>query len=261
MTKNQLLTLFILIAGQLFFSCKSYKYHLMFQLKEDADLSWLSSDIDVLEKQYIIQPNDLLDLRVHTNKGERIIDPNFELQKDFNQNTNQQYRPQFQVFNDGRAKFPMIDTVKIAGMNLLEAQQYLESKYNQFYHDAFVTLDYLNKRIIVLGAPGGKVIPLENENISVIEAIALAGGIDQGGKAHNIRLIRGDLHHPEVFLIDLSTIEGTRLSMTSALPGDIIYVEPTRKIITEGVNDFIPVFSLLLSTLTLIVLIESINNP
>lgn len=232
----------------------------MFKLKEDADLSWLSSDVEVLEKQYVIKPNDLLDIRVYTNKGERIIDPNFELQKDVPSNQQQQYRPQFQVFNDGSVKFPMIDTVKIAGMNLREAEQYLTQKYNSFYKDAFVTLEYLNKRVIVLGAPGGKVIPLENENISVIEAIALAGGIDQGGKAHNIRLIRGDLHKPEVFLIDLSTIEGTRLSMTTALPGDIIYVEPTRKIVTEGVNDFMTIFSLLLSTLTLIVLIESIKN-
>jgi polysaccharide export outer membrane protein len=233
----------------------------MFKLKEDADLSWLSSDVQVLEKQYIIKANDLLDIRVYTNKGERIIDPNFELSKDISQNQQQQSRPRFQVFEDGTVKFPMVDTVKIAGMNLREAEQYLSAKYNSFYKDAFVTLEYLNKRVVVLGAPGGKVIPLDNENISVIEAIALAGGIDQGGKAHNIRLIRGDLHKPEVFLIDLSTIEGTRMSMTSALPGDIIYVEPTRKIVTESINDFMTIFSLLLSTLTLIVLIESINNP
>jgi len=252
---------FLLVAGLFLFSCKSYKYHLMFKLDEDQDLAWLSSDIEVLEKQYVIQPNDLLDIRVYTNKGERIIDPNFELQKDINQNQQQQYRPQFQVFGDGSVKFPMIDTVKIAGMNLREAEQYLAMKYNTFYKDAFVTLEYLNKRVVVLGAPGGKVVPLENENTSVIEVIALAGGIDQGGKAHNIRLIRGDLQHPEVFLINLSTIEGMRMSMTSALPGDIIYVEPARKIVTEGINDFMTIFSLLLSTLTLIVLIESINNP
>jgi polysaccharide biosynthesis/export protein len=232
----------------------------MFKLKEDADLSWLSSDVQVLEKQYIIKANDLLDIRVYTNKGERIIDPNFELSKDISQNQQQQSRPRFQVFEDGTVKFPMVDTVKIAGMNLREAEQYLSAKYNSYYKDAFVTLEYLNKRVVVLGAPGGKVIPLENENISVIEAIALAGGIDQGGKAHNIRLIRGDLRKPEVFLIDLSTIEGTRMSMTSALPGDIIYVEPTRKIVTEGINDFMTVFSILISTLTLIVLIESIKN-
>ena len=232
----------------------------MFKLEEEQDLAWLSSDIEVLEKQYVIKPNDLLDLHVYTNNGERIIDPNYELQKDINQNYQQQYRPQFQVFGDGSVKFPMIDTVKIAGLNIREAEQYLSLKYSNFYKDAFVTLKYLNKRVIVLGSPGGKVVPLENENTSIIEVIALAGGIDQRGKAHNIRLIRGDLHNPEVFLIDLSTIEGMRTSMTSVLPGDIVYVEPTRKIFTEGVNDFMTVFSVLVSTLTLITLIVSLNN-
>jgi len=233
----------------------------MFKIEEDQDLAWLSSDIEVLEKQYIIKPNDLLDIRVYTNKGERIIDPNYELQKDINQaQQQQQYRPQFQVFDDGSVKFPMIDTVKIAGMNLREAEQYLSMKYNNFYKDAFVTLEYLNKRVVVLGSPGGKVIPLENENTSIIEVIALAGGIDQSGKAYNIRLIRGDLHHPQVFLIDLSTIEGMRTSMTIALPGDIVYVEPARKIFSEGLKDFMTVFSVLISTLTLVTLIVSLNN-
>ena len=141
-----------------------------------------------------------------------------------------------------------------------EAQEYLEKKYNAYYKDAFIILRYINKRVIVLGAPGGQVIPLQDENISVIEVVALAGGIDREGKAKNIRLIRGDLHEPEVFVIDLSTIEGMRTSMMNALPGDIIYIEPRVKVVTEGTKDFMAVFSILVSTLTLAALIISINN-
>ncbi len=233
----------------------------MFKLDDEQDLAWLSTDITVAEKQYVIQPNDLLDIKVHTNKGERIIDPNYELQKDINQNLQQQQnRPLFQVFENGTVKFPMIDTVKIVGMSIRDAELYLEKKYSSYYKDAFVTLDYQNKRVVVLGAPGGQVIPLESENMSIIEVIALAGGIDQGGKAHNLRLIRGDLHNPQVFLINLSTIEGMRTSMTSALPGDVIYIEPTRKIFTEATSDFMTVFSVLISTATLVALIISLNN-
>jgi protein involved in polysaccharide export with SLBB domain len=136
---------------------------------------------------------------------------------------------QFLVLDDGSVNFPMIGQVKIGGMKLDDAEDYLEEKYNEFYKGSFVRLRYLNKRVIVLGAPGGQVIPLESENISVIEVVALAGGIDEGGKARNLRLIRGDLHTPQVFQIDLSTINGMKASMMDALPGDIIYVEPTQK--------------------------------
>jgi len=232
----------------------------MFKIDEEEDLSYLSSVITVAEKNYIIQSNDLLELRVHTNKGERIIDPNNELQIQQNQNRGEEDKPEFLVLDDGTVKFPMIGNVKIGGMRINEAEEYLEKKYNEFYIDAFVRLKYINKRVIVLGAPGGQVIPLENENTSVLEIIALAGGIDEGGKAHNLRLIRGDLHNPEVFLIDLSTIKGTRTSMMDAMPGDIIYIEPKVKIVTEGARDFMTVFAILVNTVTLVALIINLSN-
>ena len=230
----------------------------MFKIDEEGDLSYLASDITVLEKNYIIQPNDLLELRVYTNKGERIIDPNFELQIQQDQNRREYDNPEFLVLDDGTVKFPMIGQVKIEGMKLNDAEVYLEKKYNEFYKDSFVRLKYLNKRVIVLGAPGGQVIPLESENISVVEVVALAGGIDEGGKAYNLRLIRGDLHNPSVYKIDLSTINGMKASMMDALPGDIIYIEPTRKIATEAARDFMTIFSIFTSTVTLIILVANI---
>jgi polysaccharide biosynthesis/export protein len=253
-------SLFILAAAILIFSCKSYKQHIMFNIDEDEDLSYISSEISVIEKNYIIQPNDLLELRVYTNKGERIIDPNYELQMQQGQIRRETEEPEFRVLDDGTVKFPMIGQVKIVGMKLNDAEIYLQKKYNEYYKDSFVRLKYLNKRVIVLGAPGGLVIPLASENISVIEVVALAGGIDESGKAHNIRLIRGDLHHPEVFMIDLSTIHGMRISMMDALPGDIIYIEPTRKIATEAARDFMTIFSIFVNAVTLAVLIYTLST-
>lgn len=227
---------------------------------EQGDLSFLSSEITVAEKNYIIQPNDLLELNVYTNKGEKIIDPNNELQNNGTQSQRQgeEGSSEFLVLDDGTVKFPLVGIAKIEGLRINEAEQYLEKAYDEFYKDSYVRLKYLNKRIIVLGAPGGQVITLENENTSVIEIVALAGGIDNTGKAHNLRLIRGDLHKPEVFLIDLSTVAGMRTSMMDALPGDIIYIEPKVKIVTEATRDFLTIFSLIASTLTLYVLITNL---
>lgn len=253
-----LYSFFIAVVGLTLFSCKSYKQHIMFKIDEEGDLSYLSSEVTVAEKNYSIQPNDWLELRVYTNNGERIIDPNYELQIQQGQNRRENESPEFLVLDDGSVKFPMIGQVKIGGMKLDDAEDYLEKKYNDFYKGSYVRLRYLNKRVIVLGAPGGQVIPLESENISIIEVVALAGGIDEGGKAHNLRLIRGDLHAPQVFQIDLSTINGMKASMMDALPGDIIYVEPTRKIATEAARDFMTYFSILTSTLTLLVLINNL---
>jgi polysaccharide export outer membrane protein len=238
--------------------CKTYKQHIMFKIDKDEDLSFLSSAITIAEKNYKIQPNDLLEVRVYTNKGERIIDPNYELQQGQGQRSQQNRdQPEFLVLDSGDVKLPMIGMVHLEGMTIEKAEKYLEDLYESYYIDPFVRVKYMNKRVIVLGSPGGLVLPLENESISLIEVIAMAGGIDESGKAHNIRLIRGDLHEPEIFLIDLSTVSGMRHAMLDVRPGDIVYVEPTRKIVTEALRDLAVVMASITSLLTLIVLINN----
>ncbi len=249
-----LATVFINLSG-----CKVYKQHIMFKIDKEEDLSFLSSAISVAEKNYKIQANDLLEVRVYTNKGERIIDPNNELQRDQGMRNQQNTRdePVFLVLDSGAVKLPMIGYVNLGGMTIERAERFLEDQYKLYYIDPFVRIKYMNKRVILLGSPGGQVIPLENESISLIEVIAMAGGIDETGKAHNIRLIRGDLHHPEIFLIDLSTIAGMRQAMLDVRPGDIVYVEPTRKIVTEALRDIAVVMASITSLLTLVVLINN----
>ena len=62
----------------------------MFKVDEEGDLSYLSSEIIVAEKNYVIKPNDRIEVRVYTNKGDQIIDPNNELDIQQNQNNRQQ---------------------------------------------------------------------------------------------------------------------------------------------------------------------------
>jgi hypothetical protein len=51
----------------------------MFQVENDMELAtFAKAEMAALEKTYVIQPLDQLDLRVYTHKGERVIDHNFE---------------------------------------------------------------------------------------------------------------------------------------------------------------------------------------
>src|SRR5690606_141088 len=99
----------------------------------------------------------------------------------------------------------------------------------------------------------GKVIPLTNENTTLVEVIALAGGIDNTGRAHNIRVLRGD----SVMMVDLSTIDGYRKGNHIMEPGDIVYVEPLRKPVIEAARDYGPIIGLITSLATLIVVIST----
>ncbi|MBD2766957.1 polysaccharide biosynthesis/export family protein [Hymenobacter sp. BT664] len=288
------LGLLLLPAMLLFSSCVTTKYYnqrTLFQLTDSKgrqlDSAKLRLAINRSERNYVIQPNDFLEVRLNTNKGERILDPNGELQfgqpggglpsrgtapapttgRGSTRNVGQGAGPasggaDFLVQANGTVVLPLINRVRVSGLTLLEADSVLALRYNEFYKDAFVTTRVTNNRVFVLGAPGGQVISLTNDNMNLLEVLALAGGIDggggnsgnlyrNGGRANNIRIIRGDLKNPRVQQIDLSTLDGMRRANLQIEPNDIIYVEPIRRPLLDALADFGPVLSvasLLLTT-------------
>lgn len=71
---------------------------------------------------------------------------------------------------------------------------------------------------------------LANDETNVLQALATAGGITNDGKAYKIKLLRGELKNPQVFLFDLSTIEGIKERKMTLQSNDIIYVEPVPRV-------------------------------
>jgi polysaccharide export outer membrane protein len=248
---NPLLLLIALITV----SCATYKQNIMFKI--DDDPSVVQQQVATAEQNYVIQRNDLLQLEVYTNKGERIIDPDLELTKDIGvQNTTTRTIPTYLVDINGIAKFPMVGEVKIEGLKIRETEAILQKEYNKYYQDSYVILKYVNKRVIVLGAPGGQVIPLANENMHLVEVLALAKGVNNDAKAQNIRVLRQE----KVFLVDFSTYDGYLKNNIVIEPGDVVYVEPVRRPFFEGVRDYGVLVSLATSISTLVLVILQTNN-
>ena len=272
-----------------FFSCASShvrQQNTLLRLDGTAvDTSRLRRAVNRLERNYVIQPNDYLSVRVYTNDGEKILDPNGELNfgvpggtgtpatrgagRTAGQGQGQATGgSSFLVQSSGIVRLPMINDIRLSGYSLLQADSVLKLRYQQFYIDPFVTTDVTNNRIIVLGAVGGgngQVIPLTNDNMNLLEVLALAGGLDGGavsgagssriGRADNIRLIRGDLKNPRVQVIDLTSFAGMRRANLQVEPNDIIYVEPIRRPFFEALSDAAPLFGLVSSIASLVITI------
>jgi polysaccharide biosynthesis/export protein len=203
----------------------------------------ISEFSDTLKHQeYRIAPNDQLQINVFTNDGEKIIDPVSTTQTI--QNVNSLYLVEF----DGQIKLPIIGRKKISDMTLREAELMLEQEYTAYFNKPFVQLKVTNNRVTIF--PGGQgsqaiIVILDNPNTTLFEALAKAGGI-QDGKAHKIKLIRGDLKKPQVYYIDLSTVEGMTKSDLTLQANDIIYVEPRNKVpqkIIEGITPYLTLLS------------------
>lgn len=257
-------------------SCASTKYYrqrTLFQLTKGADgvvdTARLRRAVNRTSRNYRIQPNDYLNVRVFTNKGERLIDPNGELQFGTpasgstlisrpatgarNTTSAGGTGSDYLVQADGKVRLPIVNEVSLGGLTLLEADSVLKVKYDKYYVESFVRTAVTNNRVIILGASGGQVIPLNNDNMNLLEVLALAGGVDAsvgaagryGGRVDNIRIIRGDLKNPQVQFIDLSTLEGMRRGNLQVEPNDIIYVQPVRRPFLEGLTDAAPAIGII----------------
>ena len=286
--RTLLLRLSIFLFALSFFSCRSYNQNIMFRSEGSVNMDKLKQSLANVERNYIIQPNDYLDVRVYTNKGERIFDPNGELpfgapggggginrgattQRAGNRNTggqNNQYgNTQFLVQYDGTLKLPMVDYVKVTGLTLLQADSLLQTLYSTYYVDPFVTTQVTNNRVYVLGAPGGQVIQMTNDNMNLLEVIALAGGAGGGtsqsayGRPDRIKIIRDYMaHDPIVQIVDLTTMEGLRQANLQIEPNDVIYIEPNQRILFEVLRDVTPVINTFVALVTTYLLVRNLSN-
>ena len=235
-------------------SCKSYKESILFKVDDD-DMEKLSKIIVETQGNYQVSPNDHLQIEVYTNKGEQLIDPNNAFNDGQKTNT-EALHPVYTVKPDGTVNLPILGSVHLGGMTIPEVNSNLEEKYSVYYKAPFVQTKYLNKRVIVLGATEGKVIPLDNEGMNLLEVLALAGAVNNDAKGSNIRLIRGDLSNPQVQVIDLTTIEGMARANLEIQPNDIIYVEPMIRPFSESLKVIVPLLSLLTSVLALMIALD-----
>ena len=232
-------------------NCASYKQNIMFKPDGNPSQGTLSAETLQAERNYVIQKNDYLGLEIHSNNGERLIDPNPELSQSQQVSQDSRSVAQYLVDTNGVAKFPLVGELKVEGLTLRQAEEVLQKEYGKFFISPFVGLKFNNKRVVVLGAPGGQVIPLTNENVTLAEILALAKGLNNDSKAQNIRLLRKDM----VYSIDFSTVEGYRKGNMIMEPGDIIYVEPVRKPFVEGFRDYSILLTFIVSLTTIITLI------
>jgi polysaccharide export outer membrane protein len=264
----------------LFSSCASNRYYnqrVLFRLTDEngnrIDTAKLRVAVNRTDRNYRIKPNDFLDMRIYTNKGERIIDPNGELGLGAPAGQRPSLSPrtsgstvsrtgtnasatglEILVQADGTAALPVVGQVQVGGLTLHQADSTLQVLYRPYYTEPFIQTRVTNNRVIILGSPGGQVIPLANDNMNLLEVLALAGGLEgtagggngiyrYGGKTSTIRIIRGDLKNPQVEQVDLSTIAGMRRANLQMEPNDIVYIEPVRRRFLEGLTDAGPVFS------------------
>lgn len=223
---------------------------------------------DSSEVEVVIAPNNLLNFDFFTGNGHILVEQSIGNgilggAGQNNQNMmNQRNQISYLVNEDGTVKLPVLGRVNLNGLTIREAESKLEEMYSVYYNEPFVMLRVQNNRVIISPGAGGtaQVITLVNANTTLMEALAMAGGVDGRGNSSEIKLIREnrDTGERQVFLVDLSTIDGLEAADMIVQANDIIYVEPLPLIAREVLEEITPIVTLI-TTAALLIAILNVN--
>ena len=136
---------------------------------------------------------------------------------------------QVSVRLDGKISLPLVNDVQAAGLTATELRTQLTEKYKDFVdvpQVAVTVLESRSKRIYLLGKvtkPGE--YPMQ-KNMTVVQAISLAGGLAEWADSSDVKLIRKIDGVEQTFLVDYDAIvSGEDLGQNVLLqPDDTIFV-------------------------------------
>ena len=127
----------------------------------------------------------------------------------------------------GNIEFPVLGTLKLAGLTRIEATDMLKNRLSEYLVDPIVNIRLINFTITVLGevnSPG--VYSVQNERISLSDALGLAGDLTIYGTRKNVMLIRELEGQKKFTSFDLSSINTLTSPNYYLTQNDVIYVEP-----------------------------------
>ncbi|MGC9344445.1 MAG: polysaccharide biosynthesis/export family protein, partial [Bacteroidales bacterium] len=147
-----------------------------------SNLAWTADNSnDGQDQNYIIGPGDVLEVSVW--KEESLT-------------------KQVIVLPDGNISFPLVGDITAGGKTLTELKSEIKTKIHRFVPDPELCVSVVNvnsMNIYVIGKvnnPGRFVI---NDNINVLQALAIAGGLNPFAEENNIKIFRQKCNNTTIF--------------------------------------------------------------
>ena len=108
------------------------------------------------------------------------------------------------VDGNGEIELPVVGKIKVAGLSVFETQDYIQQIANKYLQDAVVKVRILNFRFTILGEVRREgTINSFNYQISIPEALGLAGGVTDLADRSKVKLIRNRGDRIEVQYLNL----------------------------------------------------------
>lgn len=166
------------------------------------------------------------------------------------------------VDGEGVLSLPLLEDVNISGLTQKEASLKIALGYDKYLNYSKVRIEVLNKRVYVIGEvsrPGE--FSLDNEQITLLQALAKAGDFTDTANRQQILVIRSQHNSAKTFMIDLTDINSITHAGLMIQPNDIVYVLPTNmKAINTNIESISPLFRIIATVLSTYISFDYITN-
>ncbi len=163
------------------------------------------------------------------------------------------------IDNDGFITFPIVGEVNFKDLTVSEAAVKLQRELSDYLKDPVVNVRLLNFRVTVSGevrSPGQ--FTVLNERISVLDALALAGGLTDYSNRNAVLLVREEQGVRNMIRLDLQADNFFDSPYFYMKQNDLLYVEPKRYktgAVPDQTNKFLPVLGAITGVAALLVTI------
>ena len=205
-------------------SCATKKDVLLFQDKSKLNLpiSYQAPKIEI---------NDILSIQINTLQPELSVPYNL-MQQNANSANIQIESLKLQgylVSPDGAVNFPVLGTIQVAGKTTQELEVFIKTILVQGGHlvSPTVNVRLLNGKVTILGEvsrPG--TYGFTEQNISVLQALGLAGDLTIRGKRKEVLLIREEAGQRSYTTIDLTQTNWFDSPYYYVRPNDVLVINP-----------------------------------
>lgn len=177
---------------------------------------------------YILRPNDYLFINIST--------PDPKISEFFNQSrsnmgSSQQNRNFFyyQIDDSLNIDFPYVGQVNFEGCSIKMAKNKLQEALKPFLKEYNLTFKLASNTFTALGEFRGQgVHTMQKEQITIFEAVAIAGGVTPFGKRRKLQLVRQQPDGPVTYTIDLTDKNIINSEYYYIYPNDLLYVRPMK---------------------------------
>ena len=161
---------------------------------------------------------------------------------------------------DGYVTMPILGRIKLVEFTKSQAIAYIKELLVPYLKAPIVTIQFLNYQVTVLGEvlrPG--TYSVNNERVTILDALGLAGDMTVYGKRDNVLLTRVNNGELKIVRLNLNTDEIFKSPFYHLQQNDMIYVEPNtvKTIASQNISLYLSSISTVATLATAIFAISS----